>query len=73
MLEAGGNTASAGVEEPAVQERVEKKLKFLEWLSKVPPPLPLRAWPAFPGLTSAEVLSLLLCGAVTAPLVVGLL
>ena len=50
-----------GRQEPAVQERLEKKLKFLEWLSKVPPPLPLRAWPAFPGLTSAEVFALL-CG-----------
>ena len=50
-----------GRQEPAVQERLGKKLKFLEWLSKVPPPLPLRAWPAFPGLTSAEVFALL-CG-----------
>ena len=62
-----------GRQEPAVQERLGKKLKFFEWLSKVPPPLPLRAWPAFPGLTSAEVFALLCCGPVTARLVVGFL
>ena len=55
-----------GRQEPAVQERLETKLKLLEWLSKVPPPLPLRAWSAFPGLTSAECL--LFCVAVLSPL-----
>ena len=60
-----------GRQEPAVHELVVKKLKFLEWLSKVPPPLPLRAWPAFLGLTSAEVFALLCGGPVTARLMVG--
>ena len=47
-----------GHQEPAVQELLAKKLKFLEWLFKVQPPWPVGA---FPGLTSSEVSALFSC------------